>query len=191
MTICLDVIKRARRKLQVYDRAEELDPLDAAEGLESLIGFYKDLVASGALGALTATIISADYEAAENVRIVNTGVTPYAITLPQTIEDEDAEDSVRTPRERSIVEIAGEAPALWIYEARLGGWTDILSLSLTDEAPLTAAFGNSFISRFAVDIADENGAQVGPATVAASARFMRALTASYDAPRPVVAGVYF
>lgn len=182
MTVVLDVIKRARRKLQVYDRHEELEPLDAAEGLESLIGFYKGLVANGAFGPMRSVIISADYAAPENVRIVTPTGGPYVITKPTTINDEWTEDGIRPPRERAIIEVAGAAPELWIYEARLGGWVNVLALTLTDHAPLTAAFDNDLICRFAVEIADENAGQIGPATVAGSARFMRALTSSYDAP---------
>jgi hypothetical protein len=195
MTTVLDVIKRARRKLKVYDRAEELDTLDAEEGLESFKDFLKGLVATGALGKLTPVIISADYTAGENERIVNTSATPWVITLPQVIEadltDPDSEDEDRPPRERAIVEIAGDNPVTWIYEARLGGWVSIQDLELTSEAPLSAAFGDELICRFALQIADENSAEPGPVTIASARRFMRAITASNDAPRPIGQTNYF
>lgn len=170
MTI-LDLIKRALRQIGVVPAGQEPDSDQSADALIVLQGLYDHLAATQAFGPLTNVLTSGAYTAGENERI--TGAS--SVTLPTTITDPwNAE--VRSPKDRSIVVVAGATPVTHLYDADLASWVEIRALTLTDEAPLSSRFSEGLAAMVAVMSASDYGVPVSPMTADTARRGKRALT---------------
>lgn len=191
MATCREIIKRAMRRLQLVASGREPKAAEATDGLTALQDLYTTLIAAGSLGSLSPLEISADYTALEWQRITNTSGSPVTITLPESIEDGDAEGGYRAPRDRAVVLIAGASPATWIYDAGLGAWVQIEALTLNSEAPLSTYMAGGLSAQLAVYIADEYGQQAPVATALAARSFMTAITGRHLEHRQPLEITYF
>lgn len=171
MTTVRDMIKRAMRQLQVLAAGREPKASEADDGLTSLQGLYDHLAATEAFGPLTNVLTSGVYEAAENERV--TGAT--SVTLPTTVTD-TITGLERSPKDRSVVVVAGATPETHLYDADLAGWVSIRALELSDEAPLSGRYSEGIAAQLAMLIAGEYGAQPTQMTADTARRGKRAMT---------------
>lgn len=169
MATCRQIIKDARRALYGEGYDNEPSAAEASAGLASLVGLYGHWIATGKFGKLTDVIASGAYEASEGER-----VSGGTVTLPTTI----TEDGVtRTPKDKSVVVVAGATPQLNLYDADLGAWVDTAALELDDTAPFSARLSLGLAALLAVAISDEAGVSVPvpPATQLKAKEAARAL----------------
>lgn len=155
MATVLSVIERALRQNGDLDMAETAEAHEAQAALEVLQDLYFDAIDQGA--DLTDVQIDADYTAGENERIFNTTGGSLNITLPEEVEDlsvtPDANgDQVRPPHDFTIVSIAGSPRQTYVYDAYLGAWVEIESLTLTSTAPWSTQLGQGLVAMLAVEL---------------------------------------
>lgn len=202
MCTCQALIKRALRMLGELPSGREPPANEAAEAMEALQGLYRHLVSIGTLGRLRDVLISANYTAHENERVINTSGGAITITLPTTIDDRNDYGSgtaapydygfvgcgngVRAPRDRSVVIKAGPTPSVWLYDADLATWVEIDGLVLTDEAPFSQKLETGLAALLANHIVAEYRDTPAPANVlVGSAQCMSALLNRPDSPATV------
>lgn len=100
---------------------------------------------------------------------------------------------VQPPRDGSAVIITDEGAgisAMWLYDGTTKRWDRVDSLQLDSEAPRSAADPEGLAATVAAEIADEFGAEVGPATIRQMNRYQAAMTHRYGMRREAAAGVY-
>lgn len=101
---------------------------------------------------------------------------------------------VTTPRDLSVVVItdaAGGQTVEWIYDGWIKQWVRLDLLEEDDDAPLSLRDSNGLASCLAVNLSDQWGADVAPATALSAAHFRSALVTRFGSVRPQSAGVYF
>lgn len=159
---CRDIITLALRVGKVVGVSGSPTSAEAALGLEALQSFYLDLVANGMFGRLSDVSTSTAYTAKPQDRV--RALASAAVTLPNFEERDGCANF--PPYDLSLIEIidvvAGQR-SLKLYEAPLGGWTELCGLDLSSLAPLA--------SRGSIGLA---------ATFASSAAFLVAFTATLD-----------
>lgn len=176
MKTCRQIITRSLRMLGVLG---EGNPAPTAaqgdDGLQALIGLYAGLMGTGTFGPLKDVLITANYTAGENERVIDaTGL--LTVTLPLTVavslcEGEPYEPTCGTTRpvqDRSIVLQPGAAPKAWIFDSDLNAWSDVNVLTLDSAAPLSGRFETGLCAMLALNIAPEFGLDA-PAQIAALA----------------------
>lgn len=151
MTTVLDWIARSMRMLGVLTAGRVPDGKMAADALEAANGLILALPEVGNAPTLKEVIVSGDYEAGENERIVNTTGADITVTLPETIKDCGRE---RTPVNGARVVIAGDAPITFIYLSN-SGWHKVSGLTLNDAAPLGGELYTGLCAVLAVHLAPE------------------------------------
>lgn len=159
---CRDVITLALRIGKVTGISGALTAAEASLGLEALQSFYLDLAANGMFGRLADVQASSAFTASPGQRIRTTGGA--AVTIPTTVARDGCGAS--PPYDLSLIEVVdvdAGTRSLKLYEAPLGGWTELCDLTLDSPAPL--------ISRGAIGLA---------ATFATSASFLVAFSAALD-----------
>lgn len=126
------LIQRAARMLNRIAVGSEVEGEEAVEALAIFQAMILSLPALGLGGPLTEVVISDDYTAGENERILDTSGTAV-ITRPTTIDDDGV---TRAPINGAIVEVVGASPTLHIYVAYLGAWMPLMGLDFDDVNPL-------------------------------------------------------
>lgn len=170
MTTCRDIIARAFRKLKVYAPGEEPSADDLADGLDELQGLYEAWGSGGLFGRLNDTLQSAGYEASPFDRVQISGGT---VTLPTSL----SEDDEAPPYALSFIEVIDtDAPSVTRYLFENGEWLDVSELAATDEAPLSSRGRAGLVACLAVNLAEEYGAEIGPALLRQAGAFKTALS---------------
>lgn len=168
-------------------------------GLELLKSLYRHLIVAGTLGQMTGRLVTADYEAGENERVMNSTASAVTITLPTTVEAEttsDATDSAvdtanRQPRHLSVVEVVADTPDASIYDAAIGAWVSVDGLTLNSTAPLGISHRMGIQSMLAVRLCSRFQVPV-PDGIANEARAGRAaMISNWHAPRMTAQAEYF
>lgn len=190
MTTVSSVIERAGWKARVRPVGQAMSAQEAAIALDTLQAFYLELIEDGVFGRLTETITDVAYEAAENERIYNSTASPVAITLPETVEDAFTGDD-RPPRDLSVVVIAGEPIASYIYSAQIGAWQAMTSLVPTSTAPLAEKSFDGLTSALAVRLCNEFGKDPTGTTVSAAKMFRSRLASKASRPRVDTEATYY
>lgn len=124
------------------------------------------------------------------------------ITITQVGEDVDVQvqpsqpiqgHNVTPPRDLAPVIITDQGGKTidFLYDGSLKKWVPIYLMDLDDEAPLSFRDSNGLASCLAINIADQWGADVHPATAQAAAGFRSALVTRFSTPSMPVCGVYF
>lgn len=144
MTTMRDILSRAVRRtraVQLGD-APSGDELDAA--LVDAQSLFMTLTARG----LTEVLVSTDYEAGEDERVIDSSGTA-TITRPTSITENNV---ARPPRNGAIVEVAGATPRRDIYVGEYGAWKRIDSLTLTSAHPFGPSLDDAVVDMIAVRI---------------------------------------
>lgn len=171
------LIQRAARMLNRIAVGSEVEGEEATEALAIFQAMILSLPALGLGGPLTPVVISADYTAGENERILDTSGTA-TVTRPTTIDDNGV---ARAPINGAIVEVVGASPTLHIYVAYLGAWKPLMGLSFADENPLGPQHDEGLAAMLAVRWAPPSMGL--PANVAAmSERGMRDIETRFLKP---------
>lgn len=163
MATCDELIKGAFRRAGVSRDLDEVRPRELDRGLQVLQDLYLDMIASGGFGRLKDVAVDADYTAEEQDRILVTTTDAVTITIPETIDDDLAEDGVRPPLDGSVVavtDVASTTRATYVYDAGYAAWTLIEDLELSSFAPLSVRYRSALEARMAVLLAEENGMPV-------------------------------
>jgi hypothetical protein len=137
MTTCREGVTRTLRYLGLVSEGQPApSAYDAQNALQALQNVYLEFISAGRFGPSTDVLISADYTASENERVINETVTDYTISLPDTIDTTDACGATvtRAPYDRSFVIVAGGST--FLYDADLAGWQEIEALTLDSDMPL-------------------------------------------------------
>lgn len=182
---------------------ETLDDVSAEVGLRRVQDLYLSLANGGAFGRVRARLVTADYTAEEGDRIGYDGATSSTITLPTTVEDATSpapygEEQVsstssavdttnRAPRDHSMVQVAGTSQLIEVYDALLGDWVQITSLTLTTDAPLCNRWRGELVDMLVPRVA----LAITPEMKAAAGRAKSRLVINVSAPRQETVGVYF
>lgn len=103
-----------------------------------------------------------------------------------TVEAAQPQSYARPPRDGAPVVISdqnGGETASWLYDATIHRWQNVTLLQLDDEAPRSAADPQGLAACLALEIADQFGAEVTPATMRQAQRFQAAMTVRYGMRR--------
>lgn len=204
MTTCRDIVRLALGRLRQLRAGEDPAGSEVTDGMVMLQSLYDGWVSSGLFGRLNDIIISANYTANEQDRVINDG--NYTVELPLSYTptvpsgtyyplwpDERRWTALQTstslpPRDLAMIEImdAG-SPQRFLYSAHLRQWVQINGLALTDVAPLAEHGAMGLASCLASIMGDEYGAQLGPSVQKLATEFKWGLSSRYDSQR--VAGM--
>lgn len=191
MATCDRVINRALQKCQAISGGGTPTGVESSDALETLQSLYGELLWGGTFGRLIEVSESAAYTAEESESIGNTTDDNIVITLPETVEDEDAEDGTRRPRDLTPVRIVGSSQTWYIYDGWQGAWVRCSGLALADEAPLSERSVDGLASLLAVRLTEEFDMQPRPGALAAAQRFQALLSHKLDRPREETEAVYY
>jgi len=210
MANCSSIINRALRKIGRLGAGRDARPADAQDALDVLRGMYLSWISSGAFGRLSDVIVSSDFTAGENMRVVRPYGVTATITLPETVpmyadplpynrereyytNYESVDGNNRPPRDGAVVVIADQATGTtltWIYDGSVKVWREIDTMTLTDLAPMSAGDPDGLAACLAVECADQFAGEPSQLTVRAAVRFTTELTSRFSMPRQVTQGVY-
>lgn len=186
MATCSDLIKGAFRRGGLSRDLDEVRPREMDRALQVLQDVYMGLIGSGAFGRFNDVLVTADYSAKENDRILVNTESSITITYPQTVADEDAEGGFRPPRDGAAIlttDVYSADIEAHVYDSAYAAWTPIEELTLATYAPLTARYRAGLEARLAVRLCEENGVAVTPELRRQEAQGILALVSRYDAPR--------
>lgn len=208
MATCNDIVSKALGRIRQTRVGEVPTGAEAEDAMGALQGLYDGWVSSGLFGRLNDTIISGDYTALEQDRVINDG--NYTVTLPlqysntftmgsyyPIMPDERIytylqTDVARPPRDLSMIEVQDAGtPRRYLYSGHLRKWVSILNLKLTDVAPLSERGATGLASCLAEVLSDEYGEPCGPDVQKRAALFMWGLSARYDSTRVSSMQPYF
>lgn len=160
MATVLDWVGRSLRMLGVLAAGQVPSGQKAADALEAANGLILGLPQIGYAPSLREVIITADYTAGEDERVVNGG--GYVVTLPSTVDDCG---DVRAPRNGArVVTVAAGAAVTSIYLSN-SGWHQVSGLALTDPAPLGPELYTGLCAVLAVHLGPEFDQEPSPAVV--------------------------
>jgi len=186
MATCRDIIKAAFKRARITGDLDEVRPREMDRGLQVLQDVYMGLVGSGAFGRFNDVLVTADYEASEQDRILVNTEDDISITYPQTVADDAAEGGYRPPRDGAAImttDVYSADIVVHIYDAAYAAWTLVEELALTSYAPLSQRYRAGLEARLAVRLAEEHGVAVTPELRRQEAQGILALVSRYDAPR--------
>lgn len=187
------ICTRAARKVAAAEEGRPApEAYDMAVLKDILTAWYVSAVDAGTFGALTDIAKAVNYTAKENERIRKDAAV--TITLPTTITG-PCEPEPRTPHDLSqvVVTYPGQTgyPQYNLYDASLGAWVRLDSLTLESPAPLSGRSPDGLASVVAVLVAEERGLEPGPLTTSRAARFRLSLAARHGAQRQAVAHTFY
>ena len=194
MATCSDLIKGAFRRAGLSRDLDEVRPREMDRALQVLQDVYLGLVGSGAFGRFNDVLVTADYEAEEQDRILVNTEDDISITYPQTVADDAAEGGYRPPRDGAAImttDVYSTDIVVHIYDAAYAAWTLIEELTLASYAPLSVRYRAGLEARLAVRLCEENGMAVTPELRRQEAQGILALVSRYDAPRRDLEATYF
>lgn len=177
---CLDIICRALRRIGVIAGGQLPLPAESDDGLESLKGIYRRLIADGALGVLTEIAVEGTYTACPGQRI---SAGPNAdITLPADAPDMSV---------ICIVDPARNQTDEYVFDGRSKKWDTIDDLDLTAPAILANRDPLGLSCYLAIELSDEYGQQPSQITVQNAARWQIGITHNWSVEPAVTTGIYF
>lgn len=203
-TTCRDVVTRAGRKLGLVRAGGELKAADAADMLASLQSFYMESVTGGAFGRVYNIPISAagTVTAGGNQHINILTAEAVDVDLPATVPayhwdtwrpcrdygwglniplGNDTGENV--PRDKSVVNVTsqyGDTRATYVYDGTVQRWLRVDTLTLNDEAPLSARNSEGLASVVAMRVADEFGdTALSALTVQSAVKYKRDLVTNF------------
>lgn len=193
MATCNEVIDFALRKLHALPAGRFSNAVQANNALIALKSIYEERVAQGLFGRLTTRNIADDtYTAKEGDRVHYTGAGSLTLTLPDLVANEECgDDEERLPRDLAVVVETGADPKTWIYDADIGDWTALHSLTLSSQAPLSRRLMNGLAAMLAVRIAPEWDIQPAPQVVMEAVGAMNTLALRWNEPREAVRSDWF
>lgn len=162
--------------------------------MQVLQDVYLGLVGSGAFGRFKDVLVTADYEAEEQDRILVNTEDNVTITYPQTVEDDYAENGVRPPRDGAAIittDVYSTDIVVHVYDSTYAAWVSTEGLALDSYAPLSSRYRAGLEARLAVRLSEENGVPVTPELRRQEAQGILAIVSRYDAPREPVETSYF
>jgi hypothetical protein len=186
MATCRDIIKAAFKRARISGDLDEVRPREMDRGLQVLRDVYMGLIGSGAFGRFNDVIVTADYDAKEQDRILVNTEDAVSITYPQTVEDDSAEGGQRPPLDGAVImttDVYATDIVAHVYDAAYAAWTPVEGLALDDFAPLSRRYRAGLEARLAVRLADEHGVAITPELRRQEAQGILALVSRYDAPR--------
>lgn len=192
MATVLEIIERAWRRSGIIGAGVVINSVQKDIGLERLQDLYTGMT-EGLFGELETVLLSDStaYEAEEGQRVINTAAA--TVTLPDTVDDDDAVDGIRPPRDCSVVIVItpGSDPDINLYDINRGAWQEISALTTGDHAPLSGRFSDGLTNMLAVLIADDVGGKIPPivAKMAAAARMN--IASHYSSGRRPVQHVFY
>lgn len=179
MGTCTDIIQSAYRRAGVLAARVPMSADQAQTGLEQLQGMYEEM-SNGLFGQVRDYVLtSGPYTACENQRIYKQDPTSV-ITLPTIITPQflttdcscDTSDygfsysgKARPPIDGALVIIVDptvNVPIIWLYNALMAKWQSVVTLALSDIAPLSYQFEEPLKNMLAVVLADERGMPISP-----------------------------
>ena len=193
MATCEEMVKGAFRRAGVSRDLDEVRPREMGRGLQVLQDLYLELIGGGAFGRFNDVSVSADYTAAEQDRILVTTTDAVAITIPETITDDNTGDE-RPPLDGSIIavtDVASTDRRTYVYDSAYAAWTLIEDLTLAGFAPLSVRYRSGIEAKLAVRLAEENGMMVTPELRRQEAQGTLALLHRFDSPRVETQSNYF
>lgn len=191
MATCDRVINRALQKCFAIDGGATPDGVESSDALETLQSVYNELLWGGAFGRMIEVSEDAAYTAEENESIGNSTDSNITITLPETVDDEFAEDGTRRPYDLTPVRIVGSAQTWYLYDGWQGAWVRCSDLALSDEAPLSERSVDGLSGLLAMRQAEEFSLQAKPGALAAAQKFHSLLTHKLDRPRRETEATYY
>jgi hypothetical protein len=133
MKTCRQIVTRSLRMLGVIGEGNPApSSASADDAMQALIGLYSGLIGTGTFGPLKDVLITANYTAGENERVIDaTGL--LTVTRPLTVNVSLCEgepydptcDTTRPVQDRSIILQPGTTPKSWIFDSDLNAWTDV------------------------------------------------------------------
>lgn len=207
MATCRLIVSMALRKLGRLGAGREPRPADQTDVLAALQGLYRSWIEAGTFGRLSDVIPLTDMTAYENQRIIR-DPSVITVTLPEflpawsnplpyvalwpAVSTGTYDYNQRPPRDGAVVQlkdtVAGNVES-YVYDGTLREWINIDALQLDEEAPRSGD-PHGLAACLATEIADEFGAEIGPATQRQAARYLTVLTHAYSTPRRAAVGVY-
>jgi hypothetical protein len=208
MATCQDLAAKAMQRLRLLSGGESPTGQEAEDILLTIQSMYDQWISDGLFGRMNDTVISSNYTANEQDRVINDG--GYTVTLPTVITpivpmgsyyplypDEQIYTALQTtvqrpPRDLAIIAVVTSgATSHKIYDARLRAWVGLDNLALTDTAPLANRGLNGLASVLAEKIADDFGATVTPGIQQEATAFRWGLSSRYSSQRVDNQAVYF
>lgn len=179
MTTCRDVVTLALQMARVVAIGRDPKAAEAEHGMTVLQSTYDRLFATGAFGSFAPVYVEDDYEAEIGEKV--TAVTGVAVTLPDTVEDDDG--VVNAPADMNAIIVVQDGVttnSLWWG----GAWMTCSNLTLDDDAPLASLDLTGLAALVAKDIAETYGSPLTQLQMAASSRFTMAILYKFGARRP-------
>lgn len=191
MSTCQDIIKSACRRGGLVGKGVILDAELANIGLERLIGIYRTM-SNGLLGQVVDYYLtSGPYTATEQQRIYQADGTSV-ITIPVSLTDADT-GITRAPLDGALIIVVrpGSVQVIWLYNTIIAAWQDIVTLGLTDVAPMSGEFDEQLKDMLAVLMCNEAGLPVPPETSRGAALGKVAIASRYQTRAKASCNEYF
>lgn len=151
MTTISAILSRGIRMLGARPINDVASAEELAAGLEAFQDGILNLFPST---HLTDVLISANYTANENERIIDSSGTA-TITKPSTVVDA-VTGATRTPHNGALIEIASAtSPSRYVYVTELAGWKALTGLALSDANPLGPQHDEGLAAMMAVRMAPD------------------------------------
>lgn len=188
-----EVLTRAARKVALASEGKVAPEAYDIENLKDILfAWYEGSINGGLFGALVDVAKDAAYTAEEFERVRKDAAV--TITIPDTItDDETGEDRPPLDLCPIVVTYPGQAgyPQLHIYDADIGDWTRLDTLTLDSDAPLSGRGADGLACVVAVQAMEEYGFAPGRLTIARAARFRFALLTRFASARRPVAYEFY
>jgi hypothetical protein len=194
MATCRDIIKRGLRLIGVIAASEEPSADDAVTCMIALQGIYDALSHQGIFNRLADVVITQDYTAKENERILINTASAVTVTYPVTIDDPYVDGKARPPRDLSQIQvrrISSTTREHVIYNTYLARWVSIVGLTLDTEAPFSERANQQLAGRLGLIVAPEYGMQPNDVVSSLSARLNPVLGSMRDSVLPITPANYF
>jgi hypothetical protein len=192
MATCSAVITAALKKIAVTNPTTA----ELSDGLAALQSLYDAMVSAGSFGRLNDIVVTADYTAQEFDRIFVDTASAVTVTVPDTFDRtcmdppttaNDPSASTRPPRDLSAIvinTIDTTEREVYVSDAHIGQWVNVLALGLNDIAPLSLRNTDGLACRLAMVVAaDYSDRNVNPLTLDGANRFLSELTHRAGSPR--------
>ena len=198
MVTVRQTITRALRKLRVIASGEEPTAAEAADGLAVVQGMVDAWASGGMFGRLTeyfgdASGIKFGTEATAWQVLESTPVPgDVTVTLPTRVRWPDGDEA--PPPHMTLYEIVDDTGGTlkrFAWDARMGRYVLLHALTLDSPMPLATAGAEGMAALVATKLAEEFGAEIGPALVREAAHFKFNLSARYGDKRLEGQAVYF
>lgn len=208
MTTCNDIVTLALSRLRQIRAGDSPTGTEAEYGLTALQSLYTGWINTGLFGRMNDTVISSNYTAQEQDRVINDG--GYTVTLPTIITpivpmgsyyplypDDRIYTALqstqqRPPRDLSMIAVVTSGVTVHtIYDARTRAWVPLDTLALPDTAPLANRGVTGLASCLAEILADEFGAPVTPGIAQQATMFKWGLSSRYSSQRVDNMATYF